>query len=809
MPREIDSQLLDAVNAGNYLLAEYYLRAGANPDAVPALHLAAQLNHIAIAQLLLTYKASLEARTADYHTPLIFAAAWGHADMVKLLLGYGANSAATDKNGWTALQWAIARQQHSIIPLLYVEGNFYIYHNGHYFIAKDGSGKLKRPNNQSDGPVLEKLAGRIEGLAINDPNIELTPLQTEFIRTVKSIDEKAKKKNGEIKKGAIKLEKLKIDIAHNISISSIMESIANRLNNPVAAQDQWVDRFIDEVISSDEEAERESTKKSFIEIQSPQTSPEEKIKLADKITKRLNSATPNLMPGHRSTNRSVKEKRDPHVVISRENQQRKYKEHKRSQRIAVAARHFLATPEVPRYQPKTLTTPDGKRIAQSSSVNEEPEMSWLFYESPTEDLFSEDGYTSDSEMETVQRNMPGPLSPSSAQPASHQPVASLSELSLPVEQIPPQSAVADDSARGVARTLTFSPINDNAPSLAALSAASDGGPSNPQIKADAELAIAQSIEEVENKKSRDEKKKIAIREQQEAKEAVRVVVENDRIETAKKISLAEQQEQDNNEIYEREKEEKKRLRLGVRHDEQSIAQPAEVVFSQINSGPPPIEQPIQGDVQELAAQLDNLSIESPPPITPPTSPKADNKASAIKQILQTQLSEEQLDYIVLFAKSNDIDSAKMSKEEAQLLQALHLERGEHLLKLVRHPYYQNIGSLKQAEAHLFAAIKIIDNLKEEVPLQIFNLYKECQYRIQHLPVLRLRLFDPAATEESTIETVNPKQAPHNPRVKQQMPLASFSRLMGGSSQVQPPRQLGSKKDSKITENMSSRSYRKN
>lgn len=75
-------------------------------DGYSALHKACYNNNFAMAQLLLKYKANIEARTEMQWTPLHSAAKWNNAKMVALLLQHGADINALSEGNQTPLHVA-------------------------------------------------------------------------------------------------------------------------------------------------------------------------------------------------------------------------------------------------------------------------------------------------------------------------------------------------------------------------------------------------------------------------------------------------------------------------------------------------------------------------------------------------------------------------------------------------------------------------------------------------------------------------------------------------------------------------------
>ncbi|KAG2487242.1 hypothetical protein HYH03_014084 [Edaphochlamys debaryana] len=106
-----------AASFGHVEAVQVLLERGAPLEAVEreggtALHLGVLKDNMAVVQVLIDKGANKEAATEDGRTPLMYAAQNGSVEMVKVLLssngpsGLGANKAATDQAGKTALDWA-------------------------------------------------------------------------------------------------------------------------------------------------------------------------------------------------------------------------------------------------------------------------------------------------------------------------------------------------------------------------------------------------------------------------------------------------------------------------------------------------------------------------------------------------------------------------------------------------------------------------------------------------------------------------------------------------------------------------------
>uniref|UniRef100_S4RG64 Death-associated protein kinase 1 n=1 Tax=Petromyzon marinus TaxID=7757 RepID=S4RG64_PETMA len=101
-------------------------KAGANPNPTDksspsAKHCAAWHGHTPVAQALCRAGCALNMQNRDGETPLLSAAARGHRDIV-CLVEHGSQLQLTDKNGWTALHFAVRRRQADIVGYLLTRG---------------------------------------------------------------------------------------------------------------------------------------------------------------------------------------------------------------------------------------------------------------------------------------------------------------------------------------------------------------------------------------------------------------------------------------------------------------------------------------------------------------------------------------------------------------------------------------------------------------------------------------------------------------------------------------------------------------
>ncbi|MBV9125223.1 MAG: ankyrin repeat domain-containing protein, partial [Planctomycetes bacterium] len=83
-----------------------------------ALHIAARLGHVKVAEVLLAHGADVNARDRSKITPLHRAAEYGRSDVVKLLLAHQADRHARSWDGQTPLDYAREHRDEKIIQLL-------------------------------------------------------------------------------------------------------------------------------------------------------------------------------------------------------------------------------------------------------------------------------------------------------------------------------------------------------------------------------------------------------------------------------------------------------------------------------------------------------------------------------------------------------------------------------------------------------------------------------------------------------------------------------------------------------------------
>ncbi len=122
------SQLHSAAIAGNAETARQLLEQGANPNIRQGkfrgtpLQYAAARGHLEVVRLLLKYDAKVDAADNIGRTPLMWAAMEGRTPVVQALLKAGADTEAATATGWTATRYALDRGHHEVAKLLGVSG---------------------------------------------------------------------------------------------------------------------------------------------------------------------------------------------------------------------------------------------------------------------------------------------------------------------------------------------------------------------------------------------------------------------------------------------------------------------------------------------------------------------------------------------------------------------------------------------------------------------------------------------------------------------------------------------------------------
>ena len=127
--KSIHYELLAAATSGDVSKAAELIRRGApvsarfGGDGDTALHRAAAYGHVDLVRLLLQAGAYVNAVDADGATPLLAAAYHGHLAVVKILVEAGANiNAQETRHGFTPLQEAARKGHVEVVRLLLVKG---------------------------------------------------------------------------------------------------------------------------------------------------------------------------------------------------------------------------------------------------------------------------------------------------------------------------------------------------------------------------------------------------------------------------------------------------------------------------------------------------------------------------------------------------------------------------------------------------------------------------------------------------------------------------------------------------------------
>lgn len=119
-----DPALVAAVRGGNAATVDVLLAARADPErrnryGDTAMMIASLNGHLGIAKALRARNAAVDGKG---WTPLIYAATGGHDEMVRWLLGEGADINAVAPNGTTALMMAVHEGRYSTAVLLIARG---------------------------------------------------------------------------------------------------------------------------------------------------------------------------------------------------------------------------------------------------------------------------------------------------------------------------------------------------------------------------------------------------------------------------------------------------------------------------------------------------------------------------------------------------------------------------------------------------------------------------------------------------------------------------------------------------------------
>ncbi len=154
--------LWDAVSEGNaaQVKAHIYHKTDINikeADGQTPLHIAARVNRVEIARLLLAHGARVNEEDVYGKTPLFGAARMGSREMIELLTAHGADINARNSDGWTPLHLVACFGQKEAVELLIAKGA-----NIH---AKDKAGRTARQvavdrRNLAVAEVLRKAGAK-------------------------------------------------------------------------------------------------------------------------------------------------------------------------------------------------------------------------------------------------------------------------------------------------------------------------------------------------------------------------------------------------------------------------------------------------------------------------------------------------------------------------------------------------------------------------------------------------------------------------------------------------------------------------
>ena len=129
---------------------------------------------------------------------------------------------------------------------------------------------IKRPTNQNNPKVLNKIAGRLNRLI--DGGAKLNDLQEKFLKEVEEND-------------TVNLKEEGIDIAHNIAISVILDAMVDRMNNPQEG-DETAATFFDDTLSTDDDPGKQKAKEFFKQLGDPEREIKYKLNDANDLAKK-------------------------------------------------------------------------------------------------------------------------------------------------------------------------------------------------------------------------------------------------------------------------------------------------------------------------------------------------------------------------------------------------------------------------------------------------------------------------------------------------------------------------------------------
>ncbi|MBK7334038.1 MAG: ankyrin repeat domain-containing protein [Betaproteobacteria bacterium] len=148
-----DTGLITAARAGNAATVDVLLAARADPErrnrfGDTAMMVAALNGHFGIMKALRAKGAAVD---GPGWTPLIYAATGGHEEIVRWLLGEGADVNATSPNGTTALMMAVRENRYSTSVLLIARGANVSHRN------ENGASALDWAKRGNDEAMVERL----------------------------------------------------------------------------------------------------------------------------------------------------------------------------------------------------------------------------------------------------------------------------------------------------------------------------------------------------------------------------------------------------------------------------------------------------------------------------------------------------------------------------------------------------------------------------------------------------------------------------------------------------------------------------
>ena len=148
-----DTALIAAARGGNAATVDVLLAARADPErrnrfGDTAMMVATLNGHLGVAKALRARNAAVDGKG---WTPLIYAATGGHDEIVRWLLGEGADINAASPNGTTALMMAIRESRYQTALLLIARGADVNRRN------ENGASALDWAKRNDDGTMVERL----------------------------------------------------------------------------------------------------------------------------------------------------------------------------------------------------------------------------------------------------------------------------------------------------------------------------------------------------------------------------------------------------------------------------------------------------------------------------------------------------------------------------------------------------------------------------------------------------------------------------------------------------------------------------